>query len=91
MNYDRTEIVDTNGTYAKVIFTADPDSDVSLCLKTEHLPSIDLAPAPGIKEDIGPSGVRALPLAAGINVGGHCFRQLILVRAKCVQPAEQIR
>ena len=22
-------------------------------------------------EDIGPSGVRALPLAAGINVGGH--------------------
>ena len=52
VNYDRTEIVDTNGTYAKVIFTADPDSDVSLCLKTEHLPSIDLTPAPGIKEDI---------------------------------------
>ena len=23
---------------------------------------------------IGPSGVRALPLAAGINVGGHYFR-----------------
>ena len=24
--------------------------------------------------DFGPSGVRALPLAAGINVGGHNFR-----------------
>ena len=24
--------------------------------------------------DIGPSGVRALPLAAGINEGGHYFR-----------------
>ena len=24
--------------------------------------------------EIGPSGVRALPLAAGINVGGHYFR-----------------
>ena len=24
-------------------------------------------------EKIGPSGVRALPLAAGINVGGHYF------------------
>jgi hypothetical protein len=24
--------------------------------------------------DFGPSGVRALPLAAGINVGGHYFR-----------------
>ena len=25
---------------------------------------------------IGPSGVRALPLAAGINVGGHYFRYI---------------
>ena len=25
-------------------------------------------------KDFGPSGVRALPLAAGINVGGHYFR-----------------
>ena len=24
---------------------------------------------------VGPSGVRALPLAAGINVGGHYFGQ----------------
>ena len=24
--------------------------------------------------NIGPSGVRALPLASGINVGGHYFR-----------------
>ena len=52
-NYDRTEIVDTNGTYAKVIFTADPDSDDSaICLKTEHLPCLDLAPAPGIEENM---------------------------------------
>ena len=27
-----------------------------------------------IKVKIGPSGVRALPLAAGINIGGHYFR-----------------
>ena len=26
------------------------------------------------KSAIGPSGVRALPLAAGINEGGHYFR-----------------
>ena len=25
------------------------------------------------KNNLGPSGVRALPLAAGINVGGHYF------------------
>ena len=28
----------------------------------------------GIRGSFGPSGVRALPLAAGINVGGHYFR-----------------
>ena len=27
----------------------------------------------GIRYIFGPSGVRALPLAAGINVGGHYF------------------
>ena len=27
--------------------------------------------------DIGPSRMRALPLAAGINVGGHYFRHII--------------
>ena len=32
----------------------------------------------------GPSGVRALPLAAGINEGGHYFAY-ILVRACCVR------
>ena len=26
-----------------------------------------------VGQKIGPSGVRALPLAAGINVGGHYF------------------
>ena len=41
---------------------------------------------------IGPSGVRALPLTAGINEGGHYFRYFFfLVRAKCVRPAEQLR
>ena len=30
------------------------------------------------KNIIGPSGVRALPLAAGINEGGHYFRYIIL-------------
>jgi hypothetical protein len=38
----------------------------------------------------GPSVVRALPLAAGINEGGHYFAYIILVRAKCVRPAEQL-
>ena len=33
---------------------------------------------------IGPSGVRALPLAAGRNEGGHNFRY-ILVREECVR------
>ena len=28
--------------------------------------------------NFGPSGVRALPLAAGINEGGHYFRYIIL-------------
>ena len=28
---------------------------------------------PEIYRDFGPSGVRALPLAAGINIGGHYF------------------
>ena len=28
-------------------------------------------PLPMTNASIGPSGVRALPLAAGINVGGH--------------------
>ena len=28
----------------------------------------------GLGSSIGPSGVRALPLAAGINEGGHYFR-----------------
>ena len=38
---------------------------------------------------IGPSGVRALPLAAGINEGGHYFRYFgpSVLRA----PAEQLR
>ena len=41
-DYDRTELVDTNGTPAKVIFTTDTDSDDSaICLKN------DLAPIPG--------------------------------------------
>jgi hypothetical protein len=30
------------------------------------------------KVDFGPSGVRALPLAAGINEGGHYFRYIFL-------------
>jgi hypothetical protein len=29
---------------------------------------------PSALVEIGPSGVRALPLAAGINEGGHYFR-----------------
>ena len=29
------------------------------------------------KSEIGPSGVCALPLAAGVNVGGHYFRYFI--------------
>ena len=33
---------------------------------------------------IGPSGLRALPLAAGRNKGGHYF-SYILVRAECVR------
>jgi hypothetical protein len=33
-------------------------------------PAQDFVPNILIK-DVGPSGVRALPLAAGINVGGH--------------------
>ena len=39
--------------------------------------------------NIGPSGVHALPLAAGINEGGHYFRYFVpsVLRA----PAEQIR
>ena len=39
--------------------------------------------------DIGPSGVRALPLAAGINEGGHYFRYFgpSVLRA----PAEQTK
>ena len=41
----------------------------------------------GFKEtNIGPSGVRALPLAAGINEGGHYFGPSVL----CA-PAEQLR
>ena len=32
---------------------------------------------------IGPSGVRALPLAAGINVGGHNFRYFFLFLFSC--------
>ena len=31
------------------------------------------------KWHFGPSGVRALPLAAGINVGGHYFRYFFLL------------
>ena len=40
-------------------------------------------------KEIGPSGVRALPLAAGINEGGHCFRYFgpSVLRA----PAEQTK
>ena len=40
--------------------------------------------------DFGPSGVRALPLAPGINEGGHYFRYIIgpsVLRA----PAEQTK
>ena len=33
---------------------------------------------------IGPSGVRALPLAAGINVGGHYFRYFGLSRVRAL-------
>ena len=37
-------------------------------------PSVLRAPAEQTKvATVGPSGVRALPLAAGINVGGHYF------------------
>jgi hypothetical protein len=31
----------------------------------------------GASENFGTSGVRALPLAAGINEGGHYFRYII--------------
>jgi hypothetical protein len=31
----------------------------------------------GLRIRIGPSGVRALPLAAGINVGGHYKRHFL--------------
>jgi hypothetical protein len=36
---------------------------------------------------IGPSGVRALPLAAGINEGGHYFRyfSVLLLLAPAIQ------
>ena len=54
-NYDWTDIVDTYGTPAKVIFLTDTDSDDSaICFKndTECPPSLDLAPAPGIGENI---------------------------------------
>ena len=37
------------------------------CCKNKNKNQLNLA-------YIGPSGVRALPLAAGINVGGHYFR-----------------
>ena len=33
-----------------------------------------LSPRAKVQTDFGPSGVRALPLAAGINEGGHYFR-----------------
>jgi hypothetical protein len=39
---------------------------------------------PSALVEIGPSGVRALPLAAGINEGGHYFL-VILVRAECMR------
>ena len=32
-----------------------------------------------VNTKIGPSGVRALSLAAGINEGGHYFRYIILL------------
>jgi hypothetical protein len=41
-------------------------------------------------QKIGPSVVRALPLAAGINEGGHYFAY-ILVRAKCVRQRSALR
>ena len=34
---------------------------------------------PPPESDVGPSGVRALPLAAAINEGGHYFRYLLLL------------
>jgi hypothetical protein len=40
----------------------------------DSVPKIGTTKGPAMKviyEIIGPSGVRALPLAAGINVGGH--------------------
>ena len=40
--------------------------------------------APAWMAGIGPSGVRALPLAAGIHVGGH-YKWQFLVRAECVR------
>ena len=53
-------------------------------------PSVLHAPAEQTKvATIGPSGVRALPLAAGINEGGHYFRYFgpSVLRA----PAEQTK
>ena len=41
-------------------------------------------------EIVGPSGVRALPLAAGINVGGH-YKGHFLVRACCVRQRSKLR
>ena len=42
--------------------------------------------------DFGPSGVRTLPLAAGINEGGHYFRYIILFGPSVLRaPAEQTK
>ena len=54
-NHDRTDKVDTNGTPAKVIFSTDTDSDDSaICLNNDNEcpPSLDMAPAPGIEENM---------------------------------------
>ena len=40
--------------------------------------------------DFGPSGVRALPLAAGINVGGHYFRYIGLSEVRALPLAAGI-
>ena len=39
---------------------------------------------------IGPSGVRALPLAAGINEGGHYFRYIFPLGTAIIKTPEGV-
>ena len=49
-----------------------------------HLCKVENNAADNEEDSVGPRGVRALPLDAGINKGGHYFKYLFLVRACCV-------